>query len=216
MFTGIISELGVISDVSQMGGGIRLSIDARETAHKLKPGDSVAVNGVCQTVVSLSGTTFTVETVEETLSKTTLGTLRPGGRINLESPVRVGDPLGGHFVQGHVDGIGVVRSLVPLASSTLVEVEIPESLIRYVVPVGSIALDGISLTVASVREDRVVVSIIPHTMKHTTLSGIDVGSKVNVECDMLGKYVERFVQQPDATTKGRISEELLRKWGYEP
>ncbi len=216
MFTGIISEIGVVSDVSQMGGGIRLSIDARAIAPESKPGDSVAVSGVCQTVVSVSGTTFVVETVEETLSKTTLGSLKPGSRINLEAPVRVGDPLGGHFVQGHVDGIGIVRSRVPLASSTLVEVEIPKTLMRYVIPVGSIALDGISLTVASVKEDRVVVSIIPHTMKHTTLSGIDVGSMVNVECDMLGKYVERLVRQPDATARGRISEELLKRWGYEP
>jgi riboflavin synthase len=216
VFTGIISELGVVADVRPMGGGIRISIDAQGITKALKEGDSVAVDGVCQTVVAVTGSVFTVEAVEETLSKTTLGSLKRGSRVNLEPPLRVGDQLGGHFVQGHVDGVGIVKSVTPLADSTMIEVEIPDELARFVVTIGSIALDGISLTVASLKKNCVTVSIIPHTSKHTTLSEIVVGSRVNVECDMLGKYVEKLVGSGVGATRGKISEDLLRQWGYEP
>jgi riboflavin synthase len=216
VFTGIISEVGTVADVKRIGGGIRLSVDGRETAGSLRRGDSIAVNGVCQTVVALAGNAFTVEAVEETLSKTTMGDLRPGDRVNLESPLRVGDQLGGHFVQGHIDGVGVIRAVRPLSTSTLLEVEISEELVRYVIPIGSIALDGISLTVASLRANRVIVSIIPHTLKHTTLDAAAPETRVNVECDLLGKYIENLILHSKGVPSERINQEMLRRWGYEP
>jgi riboflavin synthase len=216
VFTGIITEVGTVADIKPVGGGLRLSIEGERTALGMKLGDSIAVNGVCQTVVSLSGSIFDVEAVEETLSKTTLGSLVPGRRVNLESPLRVGDQLGGHFVQGHVDGVGTIRSVAPLSSSTLLDVEIPATLSRYVIPIGSIALDGISLTIAALKGSVVVVSIIPHTFKNTTLGEVAPGTRVNVECDMLGKYASKLAGEGSSNQPGRISEELLRQWGYEP
>jgi len=216
MFTGIISEIGTVREVARNGGGIRLSIDGKQSIEGAKPGDSISVSGVCQTIVLISDGTFTVEAVEETISKTTLGKLAPGSRVNLESPLRLGDQLGGHLVQGHVDGVGSVRSVTPRADSWMIEIEIPEELARYVVPVGSIAVDGISLTVASRTGRRAIVSIIPHTMQSTTLSDVRAGSPVNLECDLIGKYVESLLLGGTKGKEGTITTELLRRWGYEP
>ncbi len=216
MFTGIISEIGTVREIRSIGKGIRLSISGPACAAGAKPGDSIAVSGVCQTVVTITGGVFSVEAVEETLSKTTLGALVPGSRVNLESPLRVGDQLGGHIVQGHVDGVGTVRSITPRTNSWIIEIDIPQDLARYVIPVGSIAIDGISLTVASRTGTRVLVSIIPHTMENTTLPDVKPGTAVNLECDLLGKYVESLLVRGKGRSEGTLNHDILKQWGYEP
>ncbi|MDH4069505.1 MAG: riboflavin synthase [Ignavibacteria bacterium] len=212
MFTGIISEVGTIRNVTPLGGGIRITVEAPETSAELAVGDSVALNGACQTVVRISSGQFEVESVEETLRKTTLGGFKAGTRVNLELPLRVGDRLGGHIVQGHVDGVGTIAAVNPMKTSTMFEVTIPDQLMRYIIPVGSIAIDGISLTVASAGKQSATVAIIPHTIANTTLSGTGKGDTVNVEVDMIAKYIENLtVKDP----KRSLNSDLLRSWGYQ-
>jgi riboflavin synthase len=214
MFTGIIQEVGgVVSAVSE-GGGVRLSIKAPMVSAELNVNDSIAVNGVCQTVVARQGSRFDVQSVEETLRKTTLGELKSGSRVNLELPLRLSDRLGGHLVQGHVDSVGRVISVEKEVSSWLITVEFLKEHEKYIIPVGSIALDGISLTVARTEGNRFTVAIIPHTLERTTISDARPGTKVNLEFDLVGKYIERLVKggvQPDVSS---ITEEKLRGWGY--
>lgn len=197
MFTGIIQEIGTIVGHDAVGGGIHLTVRAPESSQELHVNDSVAVNGVCQTVIMRSQETFTVEAVEETLKKTTLGELRSGSRVNLELPMKLGDRLGGHLVLGHVDGVGVVSTLEKKPSSWLIEVEFPSHFTHYVIPVGSVAIDGISLTVAKLRSNTLTVSIIPHTLEKTTLSQAAAGTRVNIEFDVLGKYVEALLHKKE-------------------
>lgn len=213
MFTGIITEVGTVASVAPMGGGVRISVHALQTSAELRIGDSVSVSGACQTVVERSDGHFTAEAVEETLRKTTLGDLRSGSRVNLELPVRMSDRLGGHLVQGHVDGVGTVRKVTKQASSWLVEFEFPPAFARYVVPVGSIAVDGISLTVAATEANRLTVSLIPHTLANTTLALIAPGGRVNLEFDLIGKYVEKLMHGEQGGAGG-ITPEKLASWGY--
>jgi riboflavin synthase len=212
MFTGIISEIGAVKALERMGGGVRLTIQAPQTAAELRVNDSVAVNGACQTVVSREGDLFRVEAVEETLRKTTLGDLTVGVRVNLELPLRIGDRVGGHLVAGHVDCVGLIKNVAPQVSSTLITVGYAREFSRYLIPVGSIAIDGISLTVARLEDDAFTVSIIPHTFDHTTLGKGKRGGRVNLEFDMLGKYVERLLQGKGAG--GGITPEKLTDWGF--
>lgn len=212
MFTGIITEVGTIRTVTPLGGGIRITVDAPEISKELGVGDSVAMNGACQTAIQLGPGQFVVESVEETLSKTTLGGFKSGRRVNLELPLRVGDRLGGHIVQGHIDGVGTISGLNPMNTSTLLEITVPDDLMRYIIPIGSIAVDGISLTVASVRGRSATVAIIPHTLANTTLGEAKKGDQVNLEVDMIAKHIENLTLRPP---KGIISRELLRSWGYE-
>ena len=212
MFTGIITEVGKVRGAARIGGGLRLAIEAPESARELAVGDSVSVSGACQTVVSRTDTGFDVEAVEETLRKTTLGALRAGSGVNLELAVRLNDRLGGHLVQGHVDGVGAVARIAKQTSSWLVTVEFAAQFSRYVVPVGSIALDGISLTVAAVEGNRLTVSLIPHTLEHTTLAGIREGDRINMEFDLIGKYVERLLQGKGGGEG--LTMEKLTQWGY--
>lgn len=211
MFTGIIQEVGSIAVSERFGGGVRLSVRGALVSRELAVNDSVAVNGVCQTVVALEGEIFRVEAVEETLRKTTLGDLSAGASVNLELPLRLSDRLGGHMVQGHVDGIGVIASVVKQSASWLVSVQFPPDFSRYVIPVGSIAIDGISLTVAKLEGNRLTVSVIPHTLANTTLGSARSGDRVNLEFDLVGKYIERMV----TTGSGKgISADMLAQWGY--
>jgi riboflavin synthase len=215
MFTGIIQEIGSVDGVIQIGGGVRLTIDAQRSAHQLNVNDSISINGACQTVVAKEGRSCTVVAVEETLLKTTLGSLRSSQRVNLELPLKVGDRLGGHIVSGHVDCVGEVHSVVERGSSWLVKILLPKGSLRYVIPVGSIAVDGVSLTVASIDENVVAVSIIPHTMDNTIFSEYRAGTRVNIEFDMIGKYIERLMgirSSNDATDT--ISIDQMRDWGY--
>ena len=213
MFTGIIQEIGKITEVRKVGGGLHFVVTAPQLAAELAVNDSIAVNGVCQTVIERNGASFKVEAVEETLKKTTLEELKAGAPVNLELPLRLSDRVGGHMVQGHVDGVGVVRSVVKKESSWLITVAIPGELLRYVIPVGSIALDGVSLTVASLEGTGIVVSIIPHTLEKTILADVAPGKRVNVEVDMVGKYIERLLGYSREGGAG-LSPQKLAEWGY--
>jgi riboflavin synthase len=185
VFTGLVEELGRM----RRREGQRFEFDAVTTLEDLKVGDSVAHNGVCLTVVDIDPAGYAVEVVDETLTRTNLGDLRPGDPVNLERPVRLQDRLGGHLVQGHVDGVGVVRRRAPD-----LEVAIPPELSRYLVDKGSITVDGCSLTVVQAGGDRFTVAIIPHTAEVTTLGRRGIGDRVNLEVDLIAKYVERLLQ----------------------
>jgi riboflavin synthase len=215
VFTGIIEEVGRVVSAVKKGGGMRLSIDAPQLTPELNVDDSVSVNGVCQTVVAREGTRFSVQAVEETLRKTTLGILTSGSPVNLELSVRLSDRLGGHLVQGHVDCVGQVISVEKESSSWLITVEFPKEFAKYVIPVGSIAMDGISLTVARTESNRLTVAIIPHTLEKTSVSNVRSGSRVNLEFDLIGKYVEKLIQGGVGPRGLTLSEGLLRGWGYE-
>lgn len=215
MFTGIIQEVGRVARTRTVGGGVHITIAASHALEEPKVNDSVSVNGVCQTVIERNEATFTVEAVEETLRKTTLGELKRSSRVNLELPMRLDDRLGGHLVQGHIDGVGVVKSVKELESSWLIAIAIPKEFMRYVIPVGSIAVDGVSLTIASVNKEEVVVSIIPHTMEQTTFRKLRKGSRVNLEFDLIGKYIERLLLgEKGRESTSAISQEKLSAWGY--
>jgi len=215
MFTGIVKEVGRVVSAAREGGGVRLTIEAASLSSRLSVDDSVSVSGVCQTVVARNGATFSVQAVEETLRKTTLGSLSSGSSVNLELPVALQDLLGGHLVQGHVDCIGTVVSVVKERTNWLLTVEYPAEFAKYVIPVGSIAIDGISLTVARVSGNRLVVAIIPHTLERTTLVSVQPGSKLNLEFDLIGKYVEKLMAG-GASLSGGLTAEKLKEWGYGP
>lgn len=215
MFTGIVTEIGRVVHIRRVGGGVRLAVDAPESTKELQVNDSVSVNGVCQTVISRSGSHFEVEAVEETLRKTTLGTLNANATVNLELPVRLNDRLGGHLVLGHVDCCGEIRNVVKQESSWLITISVPQAFSKYLVPVGSVAVDGISLTVASLHNSEFVVSIIPHTLEKTTISAAREGMMVNLEFDIVGKYIERLLTADGKREGSTLNTERLRQWGYD-
>ena len=190
MFTGLVEEGGRIDAVVPGGQGARLSVRARVVLEDLAVGDSVAVNGACLTAVAVTGDGFAVDAVAETLRRTSLGGLVAGDRVNLERAMRLGDRLDGHLVQGHVDGVGTVRAVRPEGESAIMEVEAPAQLLRYVVEKGSITVDGVSLTVAQRLANGFRVALIPHTMAVTTLGAQALGRAVNLEVDVVAKYVE--------------------------
>jgi riboflavin synthase len=212
MFTGLIEEIGEVKQVQHRGGARRFTITARDVLEDLAVDDSIAVSGVCLTVIHLSDTVFQVEAVEETLRKTTLGTLRSGGKVNLERSLRFSDRLGGHLVQGHVDGVGQITDVQPQKGGRLIAVALPPHLTKYVISKGSIAIDGVSLTVARLRENMAIISLIPHTLQKTTLGELNIGSKVNIEVDLIGKYIEKLLPH---TEPQKFSEEWLQKMGFE-
>jgi riboflavin synthase len=198
MFTGIVEELGRVRAIGHHDGGARVEIEAAAVLDDAELGASIAVNGCCLTVVELGEGWWAADAVTETLQRTDLGSLAAGDPVNLERPVRVGDRLGGHVVQGHVDGVGAIRSRVPLADgSTMVTFDAPASLLRYVVEKGSITVDGVSLTVAGLHDDGFDVAVIPHTLAVTTLGTKTPSAPVNLEVDVLAKYVERLLQAGD-------------------
>lgn len=193
MFTGLIEEIGTIKDIRQIGGGVRIGVFAKKIMDDLKIDDSISINGACQTVVLKSGDHFEVEAVEETLRKTTLGGFRPGLKVNLERAMLPTTRMGGHLVQGHVECRGKVVSIVPENTGVLVEFSFPQEFDKYVVELGSICIDGISLTIARTTYSRFTVSIIPHTWKVTTFASLKPGDEVNLEFDILGKYIEKLI-----------------------
>ena len=195
MFTGIVEEAAPVRsmELDEAGNG-RLSVAPVRVLEGLKLGDSIAVNGACLTVVSLDGGTFGVDLAPETLRKTNLGALKEGGVVNLERPLAVGDRLGGHIVQGHVDATGRVQSARPEADCVLMGFRTPKRLMPYIVEKGFVAVDGISLTVVNRRTSSFTVSVIPYTLEHTTLRERRVGDPVNLEVDVLAKYVESLLR----------------------
>lgn len=212
MFTGLVEEIGQIVAVETHGTARRFTIRAKKILTDAKIDDSICVNGVCLTVVARSDNTFQVQAVDETLRKTTLGNFQLKDLVNLERALRPTDRLGGHFVQGHVDGVGKIVDMVPQAAGQLMIVELRQELLRYVIPQGSIALDGVSLTVARLEASRVTIALIPHTLAQTTLGARRRGDGLNVETDLLGKYVERLLTGNSAS---RLTPEQLSAWGYE-
>jgi riboflavin synthase len=192
VFTGLIAELGRVSSVERSPDGARLRIEASSAA-ELREGDSVAVNGVCLTATEIDGGAFSAEAMNETLARTSLGALADGAPVNLELPLRAGDRLGGHVVQGHVDGLGTVASRDEDGFALRVRIDAPEDVLRYVVEKGSIAVDGVSLTVAALDPGSFTVSLIPETLERTNLGQAQPGNPVNLEVDVLAKYVEKAV-----------------------
>jgi riboflavin synthase len=195
MFTGIVEEMGAVTTVTKGLAGARLTIMASMVMSDLTAGASISVNGACLTVVAQGDTDFSVDVSPETLSVTTIGTLAAGSPVNLERAMKLNERIGGHLVSGHVDGIGMIRNRHPDGNAILLECEAPKEILRYCVPKGSITVDGISLTVNKVTDRSFFVSIIPHTAKVTTLGLKQVGDQVNLESDLIGKYVERLLHE---------------------
>ncbi len=195
MFTGLVAELGEAVSLARVSGGAVLEVRAEETARGAAVGDSVSVNGACLTVTSLRGGVMSFDLSKETLDSTTLGALRPGDRVNLESSLRADSKLGGHFVTGHVDAVGRVRSKKRVGGTDVFEIEAPPGVMDFLVEKGSVAVDGVSLTVVDVLRDSFTLVIIPHTAEMTTLGFKGPGYRVNLEADILGKYVLRFLNR---------------------
>lgn len=193
MFTGIVKERGTVVSVAGGEEGIRLVVEARVTAAATELGDSVSVDGVDLTATEIADGQMTFTAVPETLARTTLGNLAEGAEVNLEPALRAGDPLGGHYVQGHVDGVCRVRSIERADVGLRATFETPRHLLRYVVEKGSVAVQGVALTVTHVDEETFGVALIPHTLVETTLGTLAVGDELNLEVDVLGKYVERLI-----------------------
>jgi riboflavin synthase len=190
VFTGLVADLGTVEAVDASDAGVRLTV---RTALDLREGDSVSVNGVCLTATSLPDGAFTADVMNETLRRSSLGALEEGSKVNLELSLRADDRLGGHFVQGHVDGLGTVWDVREEGFSHVVSIGSPSELMRYIVEKGSIAVDGVSLTVSGLGEDWFQVSLIPETLERTTLGEATTGTPVNLEVDVLAKYIERLL-----------------------
>jgi riboflavin synthase len=193
VFTGLVREVGTVVSVVGAAGGVRIELDAPGIAGSARLGDSVAIDGICLTVVAVDGGRLSFDAVPETLERTSLSTLEHGSRVNLEPSLRAGEPLGGHYVQGHVDGVGVVRDVRTEGEGKRIWIDAPSGLLRYIVERGSIALQGASLTVAGLDERGFAVALIPHTLAETTLDHLGSGDPVNLEVDVLAKYVEKLL-----------------------
>lgn len=217
MFTGIIEGIGVIKKVTRAGKGMQICIEAGFSLEGTCIGDSIAINGTCLTVVSISGTEFAVDVAPETLSKTIFEDARTGDCVNLERALRLSDRISGHLVSGHVDGVGTIASKRSLANAILIAINVPEELGKYIIKKGSVAVDGISLTVNQCDARSFEVSIIPHTAAITTIGKKNVGDQVNIETDIIGKYVECFTKHYVGEKKNKESSVdmgLLTRTGF--
>jgi len=213
MFTGIIEELGRVQSIKRGAEQFILAITAPSLTPSLEIGDSVAVNGVCLTVTTKTGDNFTVDVMPETVAKTDLNELKPGDMVNLERAMTLSSRLGGHLVSGHVDGVGTIKSKTAHKNALLIKIMVPSAVTRYLIERGSIAVDGISLTVIDFGENHVSVSIIPHTAKVTTLGFKGSGDRVNLEADLIGKYVEKFVSGRQEQGSS-LTIDKLREYGF--
>jgi riboflavin synthase len=193
MFTGIVRERGTVVAADATAVGRRLVVEAPTTASETVIGDSISIDGVCLTATDVADGRVAFEAVPETLSRSTLGHLDPGAEVNLEPALRAGEPLGGHYVQGHVDSVGRIRALDREGESLRVTIEPPPDLLRYCVEKGSVTVQGVSLTIAELHDDAFTVALIPHTLEVTTLGTVAIGDELNIEVDVLAKYVERLV-----------------------
>lgn len=216
MFTGIIAGLGTIKQRKASGQGVLLTVEPDFVLDDPQEGESIAVNGVCLTATTITPHAFTMDVSPETLSRSTLGSLQIGSRVNLERALRLGDRLGGHLVSGHVDGIGDLVERRPLTQFTLFTIRLPQGLERYVIVKGSVAVDGISLTVNSCEGDRFSVAIIPHTANLTTMGFRQAGDRVNIEVDLIGKYIEKLVSagRTKSGEHGPIDQGFLARHGF--
>lgn len=211
MFTGLVEEIGTVKRLAR-GTVYTLVVGSNKIINEVALGDSVAINGVCLTVTSMGSGELSFNAVPETVSRSTLKNLRPGDKVNLEAALRAGKMMGGHIVQGHVDGVGTIDSISSLAESKVIKINAPHEVLRYVVEKGSIAVDGISLTIAAVDDSSFTLAVIPHTLEMTTLPLRRPGDKVNLEADIIGKYVEKFLSGRGGS--GGVTEDLLRKSGF--
>jgi riboflavin synthase len=193
VFTGIIRELGVVVEAEEAEGGRALAVRAPATASRTRVGDSIAIDGCCLTATEVADGTIRFQAVPETIARSTLGALERNEQVNVEPAIRAGEELGGHYVQGHVDAVGRIRSVEAEGQGFRVVVEAPEAVLRYCVEKGSVTVDGVSLTVAELVDDAFAVALVPHTLVATTLSALRPGRAVNLEADVLAKYVERLV-----------------------
>jgi riboflavin synthase len=216
MFTGIIEETGVLQSVKKGENSSVLTIRAKKVLENTKIGDSIAANGVCLTVTSMNGSSYQVDVMAETLRRSNLGSLEPGDSLNLERALRVGDRLGGHIVSGHIDGTGTVSRFQKEDNATWVTIIADQKILHYIVEKGSIAIDGVSLTVARLADHSFSVSIIPHTGEETILLKKKIGDTVNLECDIIGKYVERLLchDEKGQEKKSGITLEFLQEHGF--
>lgn len=214
IFTGIIEELGTVARIEKGSRSSRLNISATEVLSDVKLGDSIAVNGVCLTVVQFNQNSFWADVMAETVDKTTLKNLQSGNQVNLERAARLGDRMGGHLVQGHVDGVGTLVAREKLDIAIILRIKAPSEVIKYTVPKGSIAIDGISLTVIDVGKDWFTVSLIPHTAQKTTLAARKPGDTVNLESDIIGRYVEKLVKQDVVAGETKLSMNFLNQHGF--
>lgn len=218
MFTGIINDQGTLASRETRGGGLRLAVDApAELAARLSPGGSVAVNGVCLTLAAREGDRLLFDVSAETVSRTRLAELDTGAQLNLEPALTASDPIGGHFVTGHVDGVGEVVHIGRDGQSRRIEIQAPESLARYIAEKGSITVDGISLTVNEVKGPRFGVNIVPHTWSATNLRSCENGARVHLEADIIARYLARLVSERDSTPdENDITTDYLSRQGFTP
>ncbi|MCK5454580.1 MAG: riboflavin synthase [Calditrichia bacterium] len=211
MFTGIIEEIGTVDSIKAKANGFDIRFLAGTILKKIRNGDSVAIDGACQTITQIGKDSFHVQAVGETLTKSTLGGFKKGRRINLESSLTLNTPLGGHLVQGHVQGTAKILQWMRRGDNYYLEIDIPDPLKKYCIAEGSIAIDGISLTIAHLSDRTVGISIIPYTVEHTTLHTKRVGDSVNIETDIIARYIERYMFH---SKEDGINLEKLRTWGY--
>jgi riboflavin synthase len=214
MFTGLIEGTGRVKKIEPRGKDMRLSIEAGFELDGLQEGDSVSVHGICLTVVSWQGNSFTVDVSQESLSRTTLARLRPGDAVNLERALKLGDRLGGHLVNGHVDGKARVISRKKRGDSIVFAFEVAPELARYFIEKGSVAVDGVSLTVNSCDEKSFEVNLVPYSARLTTIGNLKVGDEVNIEVDVIGKYVEKFVRTMQGKKSDGVDADFLAKHGF--
>ncbi|MBT8380115.1 MAG: riboflavin synthase [Ignavibacteria bacterium] len=214
MFTGIIEEIGKIDKTQPIAGGISLKIEAKKIIEDISVNDSICIDGVCLTATKLDDSAFWVDAVGATLEKSTFVNKKSSKSVNLERSVKLNDRLGGHLVQGHINGIGIISEIKKLGENYLLKISLTSDLEKYLVKEGSIAINGISLTIADVHENQIALSVIPHTWQNTTLKYNQVNDKVNIEVDILAKYVERLLSKNNGGVKNNISENWLKELGY--
>lgn len=218
MFTGIIEELGVVANIKRKGESFVLTIDAKKILMDVHLGDSISVNGVCLTVTSFTSSQFTVDVMPETVKASSLQSLKRGSKVNLERAMAAGGRFGGHFVSGHIDGTGVIKSKRPVENAVYYEIEASKEILQYVIERGSIAVDGTSLTVFGVTEEAFTLSLIPHTLTESIIGLKESGDIVNLECDMIGKYVGHFLirgqNNGSKKSSSNISASFLEEHGF--
>ncbi|HGJ66808.1 TPA: riboflavin synthase [bacterium] len=214
MFTGIIEEIGIIANIERSANSCKLIISAKKIIDDCKDGDSISVNGTCLTVTKRLAGGFVADVMAETMRRTNLDDLKTGDKVNLERSLRLSDRLGGHIVAGHVDEVGTVIELIPEGIATLMRIKVSSDLMRYVAVKGSVCIDGVSLTVTDVTDTSFQVSLIPYTKEITILGLKRLGDKVNIEADMLARYLERLMIAPNNEQKSAIDEEFLAKHGF--